>query len=151
MRLTERYFTQPSGKHCRRQGLQVAGHTTDVLKYHLLREYTAEQMPSKKPNVRFAPMCQTLCSNILSYSLYSSSTGRVVSLNNVSFFVSKGEVVSVVGLSGIGKSTLLNMLEALDRPTSGKVFLDGIDIFSLNDFFISQLATVRNNKLGFIF
>jgi len=142
MRLTERYFTQPSGKHCRRQGLQVAGHTIDVLKYHLLREYTAEQMPSKKLNVRFAPMCQTLC---------SSSTGRVVSLNNVSFFVSKGEVVSVVGLSGIGKSTLLNMLRALDRPTSGKVFLDGIDIFSLNDFFISQLATVRNNKLGFIF
>ena len=83
----------------------------------------------------------------LSYSLYSSSTGRVVSLNNVSFFVSKGEVVSVVGLSGIGKSTLLNMLGL----TSCKVFLDGIDIFSLNDFFNSQLTTVRNNKLGFIF
>jgi len=80
--------------------------------------------------------------------VYSSSTGRVVSLNNVSFSVSKGEFVSVVGPSGSGKSTLLNMLGALDRPTSGRVFLDGIDIFSLND---SQLATVRNDKLGFIF
>ena len=80
--------------------------------------------------------------------VYSSSTGRVVSLNNVSFSVNKGEFVSVVGPSGSGKSTLLNMLGALDRPTSGKVFMDGIDIFSLND---SQLATVRNDKLGFIF
>jgi putative ABC transport system ATP-binding protein len=80
--------------------------------------------------------------------VYSSSTGRVVSLDNVSFSVNKGEFVSVVGPSGSGKSTLLNMLGALDRPTSGRVFMDGIDIFSLND---SQLATVRNDKLGFIF
>jgi putative ABC transport system ATP-binding protein len=80
--------------------------------------------------------------------VYASSTGKVVSLNNVSFSVNKGEFVSVVGPSGSGKSSLLNMLGALDRPTSGKVFMDGIDIFSLND---SQLATVRNNKLGFIF
>ncbi|MGA9153225.1 MAG: ABC transporter ATP-binding protein [Candidatus Nitrosopolaris sp.] len=80
--------------------------------------------------------------------VYSSSTGRVVSLNNVSFSANKGEFVSVVGPSGSGKSTLLNMLGALDRPTSGKVLMDGIDIFSLND---SELATVRNNKLGFIF
>ena len=80
--------------------------------------------------------------------VYASSTGRIVSLNNVSFSVNKGEFVSVVGPSGSGKSTLLNMLGALDRPTSGKVFMDGIDIFSLNDI---QLATVRNDKLGFIF
>ncbi|HXX97998.1 MAG TPA: ABC transporter ATP-binding protein [Candidatus Bathyarchaeia archaeon] len=80
--------------------------------------------------------------------VYSSSTGRVVSLDNVSFSISKGEFVSVVGPSGSGKSTLLNMLGALDRPTSGKVFMDGIDIFSLND---TQLATARNDKLGFIF
>jgi putative ABC transport system ATP-binding protein len=80
--------------------------------------------------------------------VYSSSTGRVVSLDKVSFSVNKGEFVSVVGPSGSGKSTLLNMLGALDRPTSGRVFMDGIDIFSLND---SQLATVRNDKLGFIF
>src|ERR1700739_4514188 len=80
--------------------------------------------------------------------VYASASGKVVSLNNVSFSVNKGEFVSVVGPSGSGKSTLVNMLGALDRPTSGKVFLDGIDIFSLND---TQLASVRNNKLGFIF
>ena len=80
--------------------------------------------------------------------VYASASGKVVSLNNVSFSVNKGEFVSVVGPSGSGKSTLVNMLGALDRPTSGKVFLDGIDIFSLND---TQLGTVRNNKLGFIF
>src|SRR5215813_14420469 len=80
--------------------------------------------------------------------VYISAMGRVVSLRNVSFSVSRGEFVSVVGPSGSGKSTLLNMIGALDRPTSGKVFLDGLDIFSLND---SQIATVRNNTLGFIF
>ena len=80
--------------------------------------------------------------------VYISAMGRVVSLRNVSFSVSRGEFVSVVGPSGSGKSTLLNMIGALDRPTSGKVFLDGIDITSLND---SQIATVRNNTLGFIF
>jgi putative ABC transport system ATP-binding protein len=80
--------------------------------------------------------------------VYASAMGRVVSLRNVSFSVSRGEFVSVVGPSGSGKSTLLNMIGALDRPTSGKVFLDSIDIFSLND---SQIATVRNNTLGFIF
>ncbi|MFZ0220484.1 MAG: ABC transporter ATP-binding protein [Candidatus Nitrosopolaris sp.] len=81
-------------------------------------------------------------------NVHASSSGKVVSLNNVSFSVNKGEFVSVVGPSGTGKSTLVNMLGALDRPTSGKMFLDGIDIFSLND---TQLGTVRNDKLGFIF
>ncbi len=80
--------------------------------------------------------------------MYVSSMGKVVSLRNVSFSVDKGEFVSVVGPSGSGKSTLLNMIGALDRATSGKVFINGIDIFSLND---SQIATVRNDTLGFIF
>ncbi len=80
--------------------------------------------------------------------VYASSMGRVVSLRNVSFTANKGEFVSIVGPSGSGKSTLLNMIGALDRPTFGKVFIDGINIFSLND---SQIATMRNNTLGFIF
>jgi len=80
--------------------------------------------------------------------IYISSMGKVVSLRNVNFSVNKGEFVSVVGPSGSGKSTLMNMLGALDRPSSGKVFINGIDIFSLND---SQLSTLRNNTIGFVF
>ncbi|MHB8546399.1 MAG: ABC transporter ATP-binding protein [Nitrosotalea sp.] len=80
--------------------------------------------------------------------IYDSSAGRVVALDNVSFAIKKGEFVSVVGPSGSGKSTVLNMVGALDRPTSGKIYIDGIDIFSLND---SEIATLRNTRIGFIF
>jgi len=80
--------------------------------------------------------------------IYDSSAGRVVALDNVSFAIKKGEFVSVVGPSGSGKSTVLNMVGALDRPTSGKIYIDGIDIFSLND---SEIATMRNTRIGFIF
>jgi putative ABC transport system ATP-binding protein len=65
--------------------------------------------------------------------VYISSMGKVVSLRNVNFMVNKGEFVSVVGPSGSGKSILLNMLGALDRPSSGRAYIDGINIFSLND------------------
>jgi putative ABC transport system ATP-binding protein len=80
--------------------------------------------------------------------IYDSTAGRVVALDNVSFAIKKGEFVSIVGPSGSGKSTVLNMVGALDRPTSGKIFIDGIDIFSLND---SEIATMRNGRIGFIF
>ena len=69
----------------------------------------------------------------------ASSTGKVVSLNNVSFSVNKGEFVSIVGPSGSGKSTLLTMQGALDRRTSGKVFMDGIDIFSSRNNSVVEL------------
>ncbi|WP_255496252.1 ABC transporter ATP-binding protein [Candidatus Nitrosotalea sp. FS] len=80
--------------------------------------------------------------------IYDSAAGRVVALDKVSFAIKKGEFVSVVGPSGSGKSTVLNMIGALDRPTSGKIYIDGIDIFSLND---SEIATMRNSRIGFIF
>lgn len=80
--------------------------------------------------------------------IYDSAAGRVVALDKVSFAIKKGEFVSVVGPSGSGKSTVLNMVGALDRPTSGKIYIDGIDMFSLDD---SQIATLRNRRIGFIF
>ena len=69
-------------------------------------------------------------------------------LNDVTFTVDKGEFLLVVGSSGSGKSTLLNMIGLLDRPTSGKVIIDGIDTSTLND---DNLSAFRNKKLGFIF
>jgi putative ABC transport system ATP-binding protein len=80
--------------------------------------------------------------------IFESAAGRVVALDKVSFSIKIGEFVSIVGPSGSGKSTLLNMIGALDRPTVGKVRIDGFDVFSLND---SQIATVRNRLIGFIF
>ena len=69
-------------------------------------------------------------------------------MRNVSFSVNKGEFLLVVGSSGSGKSTLLNMIGLLDRPTSGKVTIDGLDTTKLND---NQISSFRNDKLGFIF
>ena len=80
--------------------------------------------------------------------IYDSAAGRVVALDKISFSIKKGEFVSIVGPSGSGKSTVLNMVGALDRPTSGKIYIDGIDIFSLSD---SEIATMRNRRIGFIF
>jgi putative ABC transport system ATP-binding protein len=80
--------------------------------------------------------------------VFSSSSGQVVACRKVNFMVSKGEFVSIVGPSGSGKSTLLNLIGALDKPSFGKVFINGVDIFSLGD---NEIARMRNNLIGFIF
>ncbi|MGI0047205.1 MAG: ABC transporter ATP-binding protein [Nitrosotalea sp.] len=80
--------------------------------------------------------------------IYDSVAGKVVALSDISFTVKKGEFISIVGPSGSGKSTILNMIGALDRPTSGHVYINGIDIFALSD---SKIATMRNAHIGFIF
>src|SRR5919107_16255 len=80
--------------------------------------------------------------------IFHSPAGGIVVLNGISFGIKKGEFVSIVGPSGSGKSTLLNIIGALDRPTIGKVFINDIDIFSLNDY---EIALLRNNLIGFIF
>ncbi len=80
--------------------------------------------------------------------VFESSAGRVIALRNINFTVMKGEFVSIIGPSGSGKSTLLNILGALDKPSFGKVFIGGIDVFSLKD---DMIARMRNNLIGFIF
>jgi len=79
---------------------------------------------------------------------YGEGETQVKALRDVSFSVKKGEFVLVDGRSGSGKSTLLNMIGLLDRPTNGKVFIDGIDTSKLND---NKISSFRNDKLGFIF
>jgi len=71
-----------------------------------------------------------------------------MALNNVSFSVKKGEFVLVIGSSGSGKSTLLNMVGLLDRPTEGRVLVDGFDTSNLTD---NEISAFRNEKLGFVF
>jgi len=77
-----------------------------------------------------------------------SESVKVKALKKISFTVDKGEFIAIIGASGSGKSTLMNIIGALDKPTSGKYFLDGKDVAKLND---DQLAEIRNQKIGFIF
>jgi putative ABC transport system ATP-binding protein len=80
--------------------------------------------------------------------IFESAGGPTVALRNINFSVKTGEFISIVGPSGSGKSTLLNILGALDKPTFGKIFIGGIDVFSLKD---NMIARMRNNLIGFIF
>ncbi len=80
--------------------------------------------------------------------VYGKGTTKVVALDNVSFTVEKGEFVAIVGASGSGKSTLLHLIGGVDRPTSGKVFIDGKDIFSFDD---DKLAIFRRRQVGLIY
>ena len=79
---------------------------------------------------------------------YGSGEAAVHALKNASFRVPKGEYVAVVGESGSGKSTLLNLIGGLDTPTSGKVWIDGRDIFSMKE---RSLTVFRRRNIGFIF
>ena len=79
---------------------------------------------------------------------YGSGETAVHALKKVSFSVPKGEYVAIVGESGSGKRTLLNMIGALDTPTSGKVVIGGKEIFSMND---NRLTVFRRRNIGFIF
>lgn len=80
--------------------------------------------------------------------IYGKGNNRVVALNNVSFSVTKGEFVAIVGASGSGKSTLLHLIGGVDRPTNGKVFIGGNDIYALND---DKLAIFRRRQIGLIY
>ena len=79
---------------------------------------------------------------------YEQGTAPVKAIDGVNISIEQGEFVAIVGTSGSGKSTLLNMLGGLDRPTEGKVFVDGKDIFSLKD---EELTIFRRRKIGFVF
>lgn len=79
---------------------------------------------------------------------YKSGTIEVKALDNISFSVEKGDFVAIVGSSGSGKSTLLHILGGVDRPTSGKVYLNGKDVYKLNE---NNLAIFRRREVGLIY
>lgn len=80
--------------------------------------------------------------------IYKSSAEDFKALKGISFTISDGEYVAIMGPSGSGKSTLMHILGALDSPTSGTYFLDGKDVSSLSD---DELADIRRDKIGFVF
>ncbi len=80
--------------------------------------------------------------------IYGSGENRVVALDHVSFSVDKGEFVAIIGPSGSGKSTLLHILGGVDKPTEGKVYLDGCDVYAQND---ENLAIFRRRQVGLIY
>lgn len=80
--------------------------------------------------------------------VYGKVENQVKAVDNISFSVEKGEFVAIIGASGSGKSTLLHMLGGVDRPTSGKVYIEGKDIYSLSD---DNLAIFRRRQVGLIY
>ena len=80
--------------------------------------------------------------------VYGKGETKINAVDNISFSVSKGEFVAIVGASGSGKSTLLHLIGGVDRPTSGKVFIDGVDIYAMNN---DALAIFRRRQVGLIY
>jgi putative ABC transport system ATP-binding protein len=80
--------------------------------------------------------------------IYKNSDVETVALKNINLEIKEGEFVAIMGPSGSGKSTLMHILGCLDRPTSGRYFLEGKDVSTLND---DELAEIRKRKIGFVF
>ena len=82
------------------------------------------------------------------YKIYETGDVEVRALDGISLHIDKGEFVAIVGQSGSGKSTCMNIIGCLDVPTAGEYILDGIDVSTMDD---DELSYIRNNELGFIF
>ena len=80
--------------------------------------------------------------------IYEMGDSQIRAVNDVSFQIQKGEFVAIVGQSGSGKSTCMNIIGALDRPTEGTYLLDGLRVDQAKD---DQLSVIRNRKIGFVF
>ncbi len=91
---------------------------------------------------------KNLIETVLLRKSFTTAAGELKVLKGIDLSIKEGEMVGIIGVSGVGKSTLLHILGTLDRPTSGKVFFNGTDIFSLDE---DSLASFRNTMVGFVF
>ncbi|MCU0534971.1 MAG: ABC transporter ATP-binding protein [Hydrococcus sp. Prado102] len=82
------------------------------------------------------------------FKIYGAGETEVRALSEVNLIIEKGEYCAIMGASGSGKSTMMNIIGCLDRPTSGRYYLDNLDVSKLPD---TELATIRNRKIGFVF
>ena len=80
--------------------------------------------------------------------IYGKGENKIKAVDNISFSVEKGDFVAIVGASGSGKSTILHLLGGVDRPTSGKVYIDGVDIYAMDN---DALAIFRRRQVGLIY
>jgi lipoprotein-releasing system ATP-binding protein len=101
------------------------------------------RVPKKKTSVESLIRVQGLTK-----TFPTGKGGKLYVLRGINLFVGKGQIVAIVGASGAGKSTLLHIMGTLDRPTSGQVFYEETDVFSLDD---TRLARFRNDRVGFVF
>ncbi|MDD4202517.1 MAG: ABC transporter ATP-binding protein [Candidatus Omnitrophica bacterium] len=85
---------------------------------------------------------QNLC------KIFGRGTNKIEAVKDVTLSIKKGETVAIVGKSGAGKSTLLHIMSGLDRPSSGKVFLNNVDVYKINE---QKRARLRNRKIGFVY
>lgn len=95
-----------------------------------------------------APSTEAVIRVVEVHKYYELGETRVHALRGVDLEIRRGEFVAIMGASGSGKSTFMNMLGCLDKPSSGRYFLDGVDVSTLDK---QQLAAIRNRKIGFVF
>ena len=92
--------------------------------------------------------CEELIKIVNLCKIYDTGTMKVIGLRNINLTIRRGEFVAIMGQSGSGKSTFMNILGCLDRPAIGHYYLDGLDINAMDD---DQLSLIRNKKIGFVF